>query len=68
VKVFTTFLGMGLACLLIHRPALAQIEETSVAVNQPIPTAVVPRLIRVNGSMPEDVQKAIQRQHQLRFI
>ncbi|HEX4423891.1 MAG TPA: hypothetical protein VH079_00730 [Terriglobales bacterium] len=57
MKVFTTFLGMGLACLLIHQPALAQIEETSVAVNQAIPTAVVPRLIRVNGSMPEDVQK-----------
>jgi hypothetical protein len=57
VKLLTTFLGIGLACLLIHEPALGQTEETTLAGNQAVATAIVPRLIRVNGAMPEDAQK-----------
>jgi hypothetical protein len=58
VKLFTTCLSIGLAGLLIQ-PALAQIDETTVAANQALTTstAIVPRLIRVNGTMPEEGKK-----------
>jgi hypothetical protein len=60
VKLFTTCLGIGLACLLTHKPALAQIDETSTVAGGPAissSAASVPRLIRVTGAMPEATEK-----------
>lgn len=57
MKFLMTCLGIGAACLLTHKPALAQIEETPTVASRTASTAVVPRLIRVTGSLPEGAAK-----------
>jgi hypothetical protein len=57
LKFLMSCLGIGMACLLIQETALAQMEETSAVASGAASAAVVPRLIRVTGSLPEGAGK-----------
>jgi hypothetical protein len=53
VKLFTICLGIGLAGLLAHEPAAAQVQDTTAAASS---SAIVPRLIRIIGTLSGEKQ------------